>query len=93
MATVRVEGVEFKHGDARELARRARRYSTGGSLGGLTPGESLAVQLEQAVDEGGGSVTLADEEKVAAAAVVDEWRQSRDAPAAAADLRRVLASD
>ena len=93
MATVRVEGVLFQLDEASEFARRAMLYSRGTAEAGLSPAHALAVQLETAVDEGGGLVPpLNDEEKVAALAVVDEWCQSRDAPAAARNLRRVLGS-
>jgi hypothetical protein len=93
VATVRIEGIAFELDDAAELARRARRYSTGASLPGLTPGSALAVQVETRVATGGGDVTLNDEEKLAAFAVVDEWRQSEAAPAAVRQLYLALARD
>jgi hypothetical protein len=93
MATVRVEGVEFQLDEAREFVRRAKLYQRGTSEGGLSPGNTLAVQIEKAVDEGGGPVEpLTDEEKLAASAVADEWQQNRDAPAAVRNLRRIFGS-
>lgn len=55
---VRIAGVAFELADVTEL--RARRYSTGEILPGLSPGEALATQLEQLVSQGGGVATLSN---------------------------------
>jgi hypothetical protein len=87
-----IEGITFTLSEATELAKRTRRYA-GASARPLTPGRTLAVQIEQRVAEGGGTVELNEQEELAASAVVDEWLQSRDAPAAARDLRLALTPD
>jgi hypothetical protein len=87
-----IEGITFTLEEATELAERTRRYA-GASATPLTPGTTLAVQIEQRVTERGGTVDLNEQEKLAAFAVVDEWLQSRDAPAAARALRLALAPD
>jgi hypothetical protein len=89
VATVRIEGVAFEPDDAAEFAERTRRY-VGAMPVALSPGIALAVQIEQRIAEGGGDVTLTEEEKRAALAVVDEWRQSRAAPDAVRELHRLL---
>jgi hypothetical protein len=88
--TVRVEGVEFALDDAREFARRATLYSGGATRTTPTPGSALVVLLNHRIDEGGGSVTLTDEEARAAVAVLDEWRQKRERPDAVDALHAVL---
>jgi hypothetical protein len=88
---VSIAGVAFELADASAFAVRARRYSTGQSLPGLSPGEALATQLEQRVGQGGGVVTLSDAEKEAAAAIVAEWRSEADAPASVGTLYYALA--
>jgi hypothetical protein len=87
-----IEGISFTLDEAKELAERTRRY-VGAGVTPLTPGTTLAVQIEQRLAEGGGTVELNEQEELAAWAVVDEWCQSSDAPAGARDLRRALAPD
>jgi hypothetical protein len=87
-----IEGITFTLDEATELAERTKRY-VGAGVTPLTPGTTLAVQIDQRVAEGGGTVELNEQEKLAGFAVADEWSQSRDAPAAARDLRRALAPD
>jgi hypothetical protein len=89
---VLIAGVAFELADASAFAVRARRYSTGKSLPGLSPGEALATQLEQLVSQGGGPAKLSDAEKEAAAAIVAEWRGKSGAPASAGALYYALAS-
>jgi hypothetical protein len=52
---VGIEGITFTLDEATELAERTRRY-VGASPTALTPGTALAVQVEQRVAEGGGTV-------------------------------------
>lgn len=93
MSVIRVAGVEFTLDDAKEFARRIRLYSTGETFGGLTPGRALAAQIDQRIYEGGGDVTLTDTEAQAAAAVLDEWRQTSGPPDAVTTLYYALASE
>ncbi len=89
--TVRIDGVPFELDDAAKFAQRAKRYSGLTTTPGISPGGALAVQIERSVEQGGGDVTLTDHEKVAASAVLGEWRQSQDHPAAVDVLYRLLA--
>jgi hypothetical protein len=91
VSAIRIGGVEFTLDDAGEFARRIRRYSTGETLAGLTPGRALAAQIDQRIYEGGGDVILTGAEMQAAAAVTAEWRSEPGAPKAATALHDVLA--
>jgi hypothetical protein len=91
VAIVRIEGVGFELDDAREFAARARRQTTGPRSHRMTAWITLAAQIDQRVEDCGVDLLpLTDNEKQAAIAVLDEWRPSRDAPAAVAELRRRL---
>jgi hypothetical protein len=93
---IRIEGVAFKVGAAREFAERVLIYDLindpqpVGYWGAL---EGVAFTIQRCIcDEGAfGDVTLNEQEKVAVLAVLDEWLQSRDAPDAAGTLYRALA--
>jgi hypothetical protein len=62
--SVGVEGVPFDVEDAREFGERTRRYQHPTALAGAA---SLAAQLEERVEQGGGDLLpLTNEEKIAA---------------------------
>jgi hypothetical protein len=87
--SVGVEGVPFDVEDAREFGERTRRYQHPTALAGAA---SLAAQLEERVEQGGGDLLpLTNEEKIAASAVLGEWRQSSGRPDAVDTLYRLLA--
>ena len=91
VATVHIEGVPFSVEEAAEFATRTRTY-VGANPELLTPGEALAAQLEhRAAEYGDVVVELTDEEKAAAAAVLQDWRRAPDVPAAARALYAALA--
>jgi hypothetical protein len=93
VATVHIEGVPFSAEDAQEFAQRTRTY-VGANPELLTPGEALAVQVEHGAAEDGDFVLqLTEEEKQAAAAVLQDWRRDEDCPAAARALYARLAAD
>jgi hypothetical protein len=93
LATVHIEGIPFSVEEAAEFATRTRTY-VGANPELLTPGEALAAQLEhRAAEYGDVVVDLTDEEKAAAAAVLQDWRRSPDVPDAARALYARLAAD
>jgi hypothetical protein len=93
VATVRIDGVEFELEDAREFFERTLIYVEAQPR--MSPEVQLAVALALQIhgclrDKVCSDVTLWEENKVVASAVLAEWIQSRGAPDAAQALHRVL---
>ena len=97
MAVIRIDGVEFEREDAREFYERVVVYFEAGPPSPGNPETQRAVALAGQIhaclrDKDCFDVTLWDETKVVASAVLAEWVQSHDAPDAARTLHRALAS-
>ena len=90
MATVRIQGVPFELDDAGEFAKRLKRASYGASKAGLSPAQALAIEIDEAVNAGGGEVPISDDAGPIAGRLLDEW--GRIAPDSAKQLRYLLAS-
>jgi hypothetical protein len=94
---IRIDGVEFEREDAREFYKRVVIYFEAGPPSPGNPETQRAVALAGQIyaclrDKDCIDVTLWDETKVVASAVLAEWVQSRDAPDAARTLHLFLAS-
>jgi hypothetical protein len=91
VATITIGGVEFELDDAADFANRLQLASAGTSRAGLSPAHALAIEIDQAVNAGGGGggdVEIPDEARPIAFAVLDEWYGT--APESARQLRRLL---
>lgn len=96
MAVIRIEGVEVEREDAREFYERVRVYFAAGPPSPGNPETQRAVALAGQIraclrEKDCFEVTLWDESKVVASAVLAEWVQSHDAPDAARTLYNALA--
>jgi hypothetical protein len=88
VATAHIEGVPFELDDAADFAKRLDRASGGSARAGLSPAHALAIEIEDAVNAGGGEVSIRDEAREIACRLLDEWYGS--GPQSARDLRRLI---
>jgi hypothetical protein len=91
VATVRIEGIEFDLDAAAEFAERARRQTTSPRSQRMTAWITIAAQIDQRIEDGGGDLLpLTENERTAAIAVLDEWQRDRAArPSAVDELYRL----